>query len=730
MRTAVRVAAILVASSAASMPLVYGRGGGGAGAGGGLPASTDALDDALAAAGLAREDLGWEARGWWDRYPQDVPHKLRQTDALFAEPLATIPWLRGMGAQTRSLLSPEGLAKKGDQGQGALFRLVHDLGVHRRFGATRPYSANLRAAPVALEVALAEPWHEAGRPTVLRTFGKVADWPRIEEDLAKAVAGLPKPVSEALGALVRELVDAQGWADLAWRRVPLETRAAVHARLDVGVEETDALDYPAAFDDAARAWDEASLWYAGLKTVEALDVARQALSTAVPAAGAALAQFRLVVETPLGRVVVLGTGDDALDVGTEGAWLVVDLGGSDRYAGSVAASSPTRPIGALLDLAGDDVYEAKDRAQGAGSLGVGVLLDVQGRDTYRLAGTLGQGAGLFGLGVLADLAGDDVYEAAYSAQGCGFFGVGTLLDAAGADSYRLFSDGQGFGGVSGVGVLADRSGNDRYEAVVDAKVTGRPSYHTEGKVTVSNAQGCGMGRRGDGSDGHSWAGGVGCLLDVEGNDRYEGANWVQGCGYWFGTGLVWDGAGDDEFLANGWASGSGAHFCLGCVVDESGNDLHRVTQGWGPGYGHDFTVGLCVDGAGNDRYEAGHSGLGWSINRSVALLVDAAGDDRYAFLPSDAKPGGAPEKRPGTAVFDARFLDRSGATALYWSEATSVGLFLDVGGTDVYPPGASDDAAVVDPPGGDARRARNLGIFVDRASGAVDFDRRHGGRRR
>ncbi len=711
MRTSL-VAALAVVTALGGAPRV-------AKAGDGPP--PDAIDDALALAGLSRKDLGWEARGWWDRYPQDVPWKMRHVDALFAEPLATVPWLRSMGAQVKDLLSPAGLAKREPERGGALFRLVHDLGVHRRTGASRAYSPNLDSTPTPLSRAIVAAIHDAKRATRLVTFGKEANWPRVEEDLATAVAPLPKDVSEALGRLVVDLTDAERWVDLAWRRVPLETRVAIEKRLgEVGIEETDALDYAPEFDDAARAWDEQSLWYAGLKVVEALDVAREALAKPVAEAKETLAKFRLDIRTPYGRVLVLGTGDDDVDVGTEGAWLVVDLGGNDRIRGGVGASSATLPVAACLDLSGDDVYEGGDRAQGAGCVGVGVLLDVQGKDRYSMTGTLGQGAGLFGLGVLADLAGDDTYVCPYSGQGCGFFGIGMCLDAAGDDSYTLDSDGQGFGGVAGVGVLADRSGDDRYEAVVDPAVTKRPSYHTENKVTVSNAQGCGMGRRGDGADGHSWAGGIGCLLDVEGNDAYTAANWCQGCGYWFGTGLLWDGAGDDRFLANGWASGSGAHFSVGCLVDESGDDLHRVAQNWGLGYGHDFTVGICVDLAGNDVYEAGEAGIGWSINRSVAILVDGGGDDVYRY----AKPA----LIPGTAVFDARFLDRSGAS-LYWTESTSVGLFVDVGGKDAYPAGRTNDSAWTDAVGSDNRRARNHGIFVDRASGTVDFDRPHGGKR-
>jgi len=680
-----------------------------------MPAGPDAIDAALAMAGLSRADLGWRARGWWDKYPGDAPHRMRHVEDLFAAPLATIPWLRAMGTEVRDYFSREGIARKGELGAGSLYRLVHDLGVHRRMGYTRPYSANLSAVVTPLADALAAGWRETGRATHPMTFSKPADFPDVAKELAAATASVPADVGGIVGKLFLDLLDARRSVALAWRRSSLETRAAVFARLDVGLEETDALAYEPAMDDLAAAWDEVSLWVGGLKVVEALDVARLALEALPVESRAGRASAHVDVETPVGRVVVLGSGDDVLDVGSEGALLVVDLGGNDRYRGSVAASSLTRGVGAMLELSGSDAYEARDRALGCGVVGVGVLLDAAGNDRYAQTGTLGEGAGQFGLGVLADLSGDDAYEIAYSGQGCGFFGVGLLLDGAGADAYALWSDGQGFGGVAGVGVLADRTGNDRYEANLDPKVTGRPSGHSDGRLPVSNCQGCGMGRRGDGSDGHSWAGGVGCLLDAEGDDVYSAANWCQGCGYWFGTGLLWDGAGNDRFLANGWAGGSGAHFCIGCLVDEAGDDLHRVTQNWGPGYGHDFTVGISCDLAGDDRYECG-VGCGHSINRAVGILLDGGGDDVYAFSKAD--------QRPGMAPFDARILDRSGKTALYWTESTSVGLFVDAAGHDTYPAAFSDGGTLLDAPDGDNVRARHFGIALDRPSGHIDITRR------
>ena len=226
-------------------------------------AAPDAIDEALALDGLTRSDLGWRARGWWDRYPQHIPYKLRHVDDLFAAAARDRP------VAARDGRPGSGAARRGGSGRrrarrvaASLYRLVHDLGVSRRYGAMRSYSANLGAAPMPLDAALQLAWHDAERPTALQSFGKPADWPRIEKDLAKAVAPLPQDVSEILGKLVRDLLDAQAWVDLAWRNVPLETRAAIHRRLDIGIEETDALDYAPAFDDAAKTWDEASLWYA------------------------------------------------------------------------------------------------------------------------------------------------------------------------------------------------------------------------------------------------------------------------------------------------------------------------------------------------------------------------------------------------------------------------------------------------------------------------------------
>ena len=361
--------------------------------------------------------------------------------------------------------------------------------------------------------------------------------------------------------------------------------------------------------------------------------------------------------------------------------------------------------------------------------GVGILLDARGDDVYQ-ADRYAQGVGQFGFGLCADLGGDDQYFVKFSGQGCGYFGIGLLLDSDGRDRYRLYADGQGLGGVGGVGVLADRTGDDFYEAVRDAKITGRPSYHSPGQaITVSNAQGCAMGRRGDGADGHCWAGGLGALLDSEGNDKYVSGNWTMGTGYWFGTGILHDGGGNDEYNGVCYSQATGAHFCIGVLVDEGGNDLHKAeaTSNMSVGWGHDFTIALLVNLGGNDIYDVKGNGISYGINRSVTALIDAGGDDRYM---------GKAGNRPGMALFNERFQARGGVSD-YFADSTSISLFLDVGGHDTYathpsadgdkesdpskPFGGSNNATWLDEPGSKNISGRNFSVGVDREDGDVHF---------
>ncbi len=730
-------------------------------------ASADALDDALALAGLLRRDLGWTPKGWWPRWPT-AEYKLRAFDALFAEPLDTVGYTRDLARFAFEKLDPAGLDRDNGRGGRPLFEAVQRLGIDPKFGGFRGYTANLIAPEAPLEDAILKIYEISGRDTRGYTFGMELPYPRVADRLREAVKVLPEGVSPILGQLVLNIIEARRWVDLAFRNVDPRARQVAASRFNLGEEMIDAVDYCPEVDDVGRTWDEASMWYAAQKCVDALDLARIRLSS-LPLK--ALGDFTFDWETPWGWIRLRGAessdpvrpvgmmprASDAVDA--KNTLLIVDLGGDRQYVGPVAAASIACPLSLLLDLIGDDTYGPRGQmhdgargspcgpAQGAGLCGIGVLLDACGDDTYR-AGHYAQGVGQFGFGLLADLNGNDTYEATVSAQGCGYFGSGLLLDLFGNDEYYIHADGQGFGGVAGVGVLFDRSGNDQYTAERKHSITGRPSYHSPNlDVGVSNAQGCGMGRRGDGSDGHSWAGGLGALLDGGGDDVYTAGNWSMGTGYWFGIGLLHDGGGDDQYHGVAWSQGAGAHFCIGALIDEGGDDQHLAEENshLSLAMAHDFTIGILLDAAGDDLYQVNGSGLAYSINRSIALLIDTAGRDTYQTdVPRRTQENTG--LRPGYAWNPENFRNRG--IAAYFADTTSLGLFLDIGGEDRYwnpvippaepptnpaapatQPAATPPAPIpignnrhwLDPPDSPNWPDRNFSVGVDRPDGSVDF---------
>jgi hypothetical protein len=100
------------------------------------------------------------------------------------------------------------------------------------------------------------------------------------------------------------------------------------------------------------------------------------------------------------------------------------------------------------------------------------------------------------------------------------------------------------------------------------------------------------------------------------------------------------------------------------------------------------------------------------------MLLDGGGKDTYRS---------GEKGRPGAATFDAKMLDRRGP-GLYWTESTSLGLFVDAGGDEGLASKNGDSTSWRDSDGADNVRARNFGI--GRYSGLpLDVDRPQGGKR-
>jgi len=680
---------------------------------------------------LQEADLGVHPRGYHARFPlpQDMPHILPFFADLWASPLRTYEWSADMARYARPYLDPAYLAGVGaewptdleaseDPRPDAAYHLLFHLGVCRLTTRFRDYSVNLTPREFGdrpLVEAVAELRELKGVGSSMVTFGRETDFPRPRDEAERAAEGLDPELQRIVATAMLDLADARRWIDLAFRNVDWDDRLAVWRILDLSEIQLDGLRYDPAVDDVVAALDRESLLYGGMKAVRITEELRARLRAWQADHPRASADVDYEQMTPFGRVVIAGSGTD-LHTCTD-CMLLVDLGGNDAYEMAVGAPpDPDLPLSIALDMAGKDEYRPAPfglPTQGAGAMGVGILWDAGGDDRYLADGPLAQGVAQVGVGLLMDEGGDDVYQAATAAQGAAFFGVGMLVDVEGADRFTCHGECQGFGGSGGAGALVDGRGDDVYTAEVMPDKVYRPDYHAGMERNITSAQGVGLGRRGDGGDGHSWAGGLGVLLDDAGNDRYEAGTFSQGCGYWFGTGVLIEGGGDDVYESVNFSHGSGAHFCIGAVIDEAGDDEHRAvhTGTCALGFGWDYTNALMFDRSGDDLYVGHEAVLGVANGRSSALAIDLAGDDRYELSGTGAafgQAGAMPQ------------IERRDPSRPYFHEGTSLGLFLDADGADAYlragspDPVAADTFFTVSPAPGDPRfELRNFGVGLD-----------------
>ena len=381
------------------------------------------------------------------------------------------------------------------------------------------------------------------------------------------------------------------------------------------------------------------------------------------APGIASKHFLFSAQTPWGAVVLRGAGPDREL--PEDTLLVIDTGGRDRYACCAGTRDFVHPVSVCIDLAGDDVYENKRDdvpSFGAGIFGYGVLIDCAGDDTYSTT-YAGEGAGIFGTGVLYDMGGNDHYSSYGNSQASGSFGAGLLVDMAGDDRYDTYKYGQGYGFTKGCGMLIDCGGDDHYYAnLVD---------HFNGGLYGANhhvhfVQGSAYGRRGDFTEGHSWAGGFGMLCDGGGNDRYEADCYGQGNAYWYSIGMLVDKGGDDVYRAGQYSLASAPHFACGILQDEAGNDRYTVGIRQSLGHGRDWSLAWLEDAAGDDCYQGARTTLGVSHVNAISVFWDRGGNDVYI---AKGPSFGESETETSNSARD-------------W--LLTLGLFIDGGGQDRY----------------------------------------------
>lgn len=346
-------------------------------------------------------------------------------------------------------------------------------------------------------------------------------------------------------------------------------------------------------------------------------------------------------ETSYGLIIIGGAGPNTYEI-DKGIGLIIDIGGNDLYRGMIAASaSEDQGNAVVIDLKGDDTYAGASLGLATGRLGVGLLIDHDGDDLYQLDMGSG-GAGFGGLGILFDAKGNDIYIGNRLTQGAAIGGLGLLLDGAGNDRYTSHGFAIGFGGPLGVGAVIDIAGDDHYQCggaypsaynAQDAPTgkPGDPLYQYD-----CFGLGAGSGQRILTKkvewQPYNLAGGWGILLDLEGQDHYDSANFSQGQGYFFGAGMKLDFDGDDEHQGARYGHGASAHYGVGLFIDHSGHDRYGSS---GPfyngGVAWDNSVSLMIDaGKFRDLYSFERStGLGRADYAGWGLFIDEGGEDQY-----------------------------------------------------------------------------------------------------
>jgi hypothetical protein len=294
--------------------------------------------------------------------------------------------------------------------------------------------------------------------------------------------------------------------------------------------------------------------------------------------------------------------------------------------------------------------------------------------------------------LVIDLGGDDIYTLPSNPSSVHRLAPGLIIDYSGNDRYISHALGGFAGALGGIRFLVDLKGNDLYQ----------------GSRISQGAAFCGIGVLWDQSGNDIYLAqeltqgaaifGFGALLDQQGNDLFSAAQFAQGFGATQGFGLLADSKGDDRYLAGGKAPST--YGTLG------------VFRGWSQGVGCGFRgftaggIGLLLDGAGDDSYQAGNFSQGTGYFFGMGILADHRGNDQY--IGSRYAQGAAAHQAVGVLLEDSgndRYQSKiAAAQGSGWDAA--IGILWDRRGDDRYQGGDLSQGAA---------SMNGLGILVDQA---------------
>ncbi|MEE8404016.1 MAG: hypothetical protein V3S17_01355, partial [candidate division Zixibacteria bacterium] len=326
---------------------------------------TDVLEKVLGEVGFTKDDLGYQPKGYWNRFPLDIPYKLTSFDDLFAEPLKLYDYARVMSNAVELYLEPA-YADSADDG---LYKLVYNLGVDKRQGGFRSYSANLIPAP-DVENPIAESvqrlYEQAGLKREHYTFGQKAGYPGLDSIISEQTSILPDTVRTIIAELIVNLGEAIHWRNLALRNCESDDLQKVFAIRNLAETQADGTVYYPEIDDVASSIDWQSLYYAALKTAAAAESAERKLLNWT---GQVPSEFEIEIATPYGKIAILSPNyirkqmppakflsvirasrPAYFEMDATDFLAIIDFGRNSIYQGSAGAtSSLDNPISVIID---------------------------------------------------------------------------------------------------------------------------------------------------------------------------------------------------------------------------------------------------------------------------------------------------------------------------------------------------------------------------------------------
>jgi hypothetical protein len=328
------------------------------------------------------------------------------------------------------------------------------------------------------------------------------------------------------------------------------------------------------------------------------------------------------VDHPLSVVIDLAGNDTydgapcSLATGRVGVGLLADLGGKDTYklaygCGGVGLAG----VGILYDHDGDDVYTGTRMTQGSAIGGIGLLLDRAGNDQYTSHGfAIGLG-GPVGVGAVIDLAGDDVYQcgkhypSGYNQSDApnakpddpnfqyDCFGLAMGL---GRRTFPRSPEGDSFNLAGGLGLVIDFEGKDRYSSSNFSQACGY-FFGVGLKMDFAGDDEHAAARYGHASGAHF---GMGLFADYAGNDTYTstGPTYNGACAWDHSVFLFLDAAGDDVYDFKRSAGPGRADIGAWAVFADLGGKDRYIAPG-GLGRASQKSLAVFLDaGKGEDDY--------------------------------------------------------------------------------------------------------------------------------